>query len=87
MRTLLLIAGFFIYNNSHAQTDTTHLYDPNAKAEKDIASAVKQAKAEKKFVLLEAGGNWCSWCKRFNKQLQKMLSLIQLYRQILLCII
>jgi thioredoxin-related protein len=80
MRTLFLIAVFFIYNNVHAQTDTTHLYDPNAKAEKDIASAVKQAKAEKKFVLLEAGGNWCSWCKRFNKTVTedaKLDSIIQ----------
>ena len=45
----------------------TKLYHPEADAEKDIASAVKQAKAENKFVLLQGGGNWCSWCIEFAR--------------------
>lgn len=43
------------------------LYDPAADAEKDIAAAVKKAKAEHKFVLLQGGGNWCSWCIEFAR--------------------
>lgn len=42
------------------------LYHPKANAEKEIAMAIKQAKAENKHVLIQAGGNWCSWCLEFN---------------------
>jgi len=52
---------------SKAQTTDTKIYDPSANAETDIAAAVKKAKAENKHVLLQAGGNWCSWCIEFNK--------------------
>jgi thioredoxin-related protein len=68
MKKILLIvftAVFFI--NAKAQTTETKLYDVNANAENDIAAAVKKAKAENKNVLLQAGGNWCSWCIEFNK--------------------
>lgn len=43
------------------------LYNPAADAEKDIKAAVKKAKAEHKFVLLQGGGNWCSWCIEFAR--------------------
>lgn len=43
------------------------LYHPKANAEKEIALAIKQAKAENKHVLIQAGGNWCSWCLEFNR--------------------
>ncbi len=44
---------------------TTLLYHPLADAEKDIEAAIKQAKAEHKYVLIQAGGNWCKWCIEF----------------------
>jgi thioredoxin-related protein len=67
MKTLFFAISFFVFCNLHAQsTDTAHLYNPNANAEKDIAAAVKKAKAEHKFVMMQGGGNWCSWCKRFS---------------------
>jgi thioredoxin-related protein len=50
-----------------AQTTDTKIYDPKANAESDISAAIKKAKAENKHVLLQAGGNWCSWCIEFNK--------------------
>jgi thioredoxin-related protein len=43
------------------------LYHPMANAKKDIADAVAKAKQEKKHVLIQAGGNWCGWCKEFNR--------------------
>jgi thioredoxin-related protein len=43
------------------------LYHPMANAKKDIAGAVKKAREEKKYVLVQAGGNWCSWCLEFNR--------------------
>jgi len=52
---------------SHAQTEAGKLYDPAANAEKDIAAALKQAKAGNKYVLIMGGGNWCSWCIEFAR--------------------
>jgi thioredoxin-related protein len=52
----------------HAQTfDLEHIYNPAADAKADIAAAEKLAAKENKHVLLQIGGNWCIWCKRFYK--------------------
>ena len=65
---LLLILSLFVFSIVQAEKmDTTKLYSINANAEKDIAAAVKQAKAENKHVLIQAGGNWGSWCLLFEK--------------------
>lgn len=47
--------------------DSSKLYNPSANAEKDIVSCIKLAKQQNKHVLIQAGGNWCVWCLRFNK--------------------
>lgn len=41
-------------------------YHPDANAQFDIEKAVKIAKKEHKNVMIQAGGNWCIWCLRFN---------------------
>ena len=41
-------------------------YNAAENAEARIAELVKQAKAENKNIILQAGGNWCIWCLRFN---------------------
>ena len=46
-------------------------YHPEANAEQDIAAAVKLAKKEGKNVMIQAGGNWCIWCLRFNNFVQQ----------------
>ena len=45
-------------------------YNEMENAEEKIAELVKQAKAENKNVMLQAGGNWCIWCLRFNNYVQ-----------------
>lgn len=42
-------------------------FDPNRDAAQDIQNALTYAKAQNKTVLMEVGGEWCSWCKRLNK--------------------
>jgi thioredoxin-related protein len=61
----LVFLFFAIY--STAQTLDTKIYDPTANAQADIAAAVKLAQIQHKHVLLQAGGNWCSWCIEFNR--------------------
>ena len=41
-------------------------YNDKEDAEAKIAELVKQAQAENKNIILQAGGNWCIWCLRFN---------------------
>lgn len=41
-------------------------YHPEADAQKDIDSLVVLAKKENKNIIIQAGGNWCIWCLRFN---------------------
>lgn len=68
MKKFLIIMTLFIFSGVRAEKmDTTKLYSVTANAEKDIAAAVKQAKAENKHVLIQGGGNWCSWCLLFEK--------------------
>ena len=45
-------------------------YNAEENAEAKIAELVKQAKAENKNIILQAGGNWCIWCLRFNNFVQ-----------------
>jgi thiol:disulfide interchange protein len=40
-----------------------HLYSAEANPRTDIAAALKKAKAEKKRVILDFGGDWCGDCQ------------------------
>jgi len=66
-KLFILSALLFTFGHAWSQDMTKFkLYNPDEDAKKGIASAVKQAKAEGKHVLVEIGGNWCIWCARFN---------------------
>ena len=80
MRLFLLFVVSFLSLNATAQSESKKLYDPNANAAADISAAVKKAAAENKFVLIQAGGNWCGWCiefARFSKADIKIDSVMQ----------
>ncbi len=79
MKKLIVIALCLISITGNAQHATDKLYNPDANAAKDIEAAIKKAKAEKKYVLLQGGGNWCGWCiefARFSKADPKIDSVI-----------
>ena len=42
------------------------LYDPTLDGMKQINEAVGRAKSQGKHVLIQYGGNWCSWCIKFD---------------------
>ena len=45
-------------------------YNEAENAAAKIAELVKKAKKENKNIILQAGGNWCVWCLRFNTFVQ-----------------
>lgn len=62
----------FLQISATAQTaDSAKPYNPTANAKLDIKEAVEFAKKTGKHVILMTGGNWCSWCLRFNKFIQQ----------------
>ena len=42
-------------------------YDPARDPEKDLEDTTQRALAEGKRILLEVGGEWCSWCKALDR--------------------
>ena len=46
---------------------TEEIYDPSANAMADITRAVTIAKKSNKHVFVKVGGNWCGWCKLYDK--------------------
>ncbi|MDX2246600.1 MAG: thioredoxin family protein [Bacteroidia bacterium] len=70
MRFTLLVILFLLLlspTSFYGQSDQRiMLYDPQANASAQIDSVVTLAKAKGKHVLLQVGGNWCSWCIRFH---------------------
>ena len=76
-KMILLVSCLMLVNISYSQKAT--LYNPNADAKADIETAIKKAAAENKYVLIQGGGNWCSWCiefARFCKEDKQIDSLI-----------
>jgi thioredoxin-related protein len=64
-RALVVIA--FVVSSTRLQAqETKKLYDPTLDGLKQIKEAVSQAKATGKHVLIQYGGNWCSWCVKFD---------------------
>lgn len=55
---LFIIVNLLFTTLIFAQTEKPKLYYPSADAKAEIAISVKKAKAEKKHVLLQVGGNW-----------------------------
>lgn len=47
------------------------VYHPEADAKAEVSAAVKKAASDKKYVMLMIGGNWCRWCKMFDKMVKE----------------
>ncbi len=56
------------------------LYDTNADGLQQFKTAVEKAKSNNKHVMIQIGGNWCSWCYKFHdfykndKQLDSLIN-------------
>jgi len=75
---LTLLIGLLSLSLSAQQA--VKIYNPDADAKKEIASAVAKASAEGKHVFLQISGNWCSWCVRFHKMAVENMKLDSLIK-------
>ena len=67
LKKTFLLTLLVILSATKIFAQETKLYNPAADAAADIDMAVKKARAENKFVLIQAGGNWCGWCIEFAR--------------------
>lgn len=65
---IFILTGYFSFAQD-AKNIT--LYNPAEKADIKIANAISAAKKAGKHVLLQVGGNWCSWCIKFHDYIEK----------------
>jgi thiol:disulfide interchange protein len=66
-RTLLALAACFGLAPALADHQLPQKYDPARDAAADLRQAVTRAQAERKKVLVEVGGEWCTWCHILDK--------------------
>ena len=53
-------------------------YDPKRNAAQDIDDAIKEARRTHRRILLEVGGDWCSWCHTLDNYFEAHPDLLQL---------
>ncbi len=53
-------------------------YDPKRDADQDIRDASAEAQRTNRRILLEVGGDWCSWCHRLDEFFEAHPDLISL---------
>ena len=61
-----LVLIFFCLAIGLFSQDKVKLYNPVLDGMKQIKEAVSKAKLQGKHVLIQYGGNWCSWCIKFD---------------------
>ena len=66
MKKFVLISVLLFSFNGWTITDYEP-YDENADALENISMALKNAKLENKYVLLQMGGNWCPDCRTLGE--------------------
>ena len=62
-----LIFFFLIICSCELYAQDSLIYHPEANAAEQIKAATIKATNENKHILLMIGGNWCRWCRMFNK--------------------
>jgi thiol:disulfide interchange protein len=84
----LLVCAFVLFaagaSSAGAQNEAyipVDRYDPARDAQKDINAAVAEARRTGKRVLLDVGGEWCSWCHTMDRFFAEHPDLLALREQ------
>jgi thioredoxin-related protein len=62
LKTAGFILSLIIVSGNIFAQNKVNIYNPEANARADIEKAVSLAAENNKHVLIQIGGNWCSWC-------------------------
>ena len=60
------VSGFAQVSRAQSPYTPVTKYDPKRDAAQDIREAAAEAKRTNRRVLLEVGGEWCSWCHHMD---------------------
>ncbi len=66
IKEILSLVLLFVSISITAFSQRERLYDVNADGMQQFKTAVEQAAKEHKNVMIQIGGNWCSWCYKFH---------------------
>lgn len=66
MKKNLILLFAIILSISVSAQEKEIIYNPELKGEEQIDAALSLAKESNKHVLVQVGGNWCSWCLLYN---------------------
>jgi thiol:disulfide interchange protein len=79
--TLAITLSLCGQNSAPSQTNSgtggTAKFDPSRDPAQDLKAALAEAKATNKRILLDVGGQWCSWCKYFDRFFEEHADLRQ----------
>jgi len=64
--SMLLLAAVLLSSQLLIAQETKKLYDPSLDGMKQIKDAIAAVSGTGKHVLIQYGGNWCSWCIKFD---------------------
>ncbi|WP_029282460.1 thioredoxin family protein [Pedobacter sp. R20-19] len=76
-KLFILLTAVLISTITFGQSKTAgvHIYNPEANAMADLKAATAKAAKENKHVLVQVGGNWCSWCIAFHQLVESNATL------------
>lgn len=65
-KTIIIIFINIVFLN-YSYSQKIKIYDVNIDTNVQFEDALKIAKTENKHLMLQIGGNWCSWCIKFHQ--------------------
>lgn len=77
LSALILFAVASPFRAQAAETARPAIYDESADGQKQLTTALEQAKKENKVILLQFGANWCGWCHKLFDTDQAIHSKLQ----------
>jgi thioredoxin-related protein len=76
----IIIIFILISVSGFSFSQKPNLYNPKANGINQLDSASVIAKAENKHILIQIGGNWCTWCFIFNDFIKNDIQLDSLVK-------
>lgn len=68
---LVILSLFFWATLAAAVPGDVEVFDPKRDAAQDISRAVAEAKKSGRRIMLDVGGDWCSWCHLLDRMFER----------------